>query len=73
MTLVPRATGPVELLSDYRKYGHLIQGMDGQHAETLADFAEFCRTVGSKVRLVGRWSSQPRSAPARTRTWCSWR
>ena len=44
-----KATGPVDLLADYRKYGAAIAGTESQHAETLADFAEFCRTVGTKV------------------------
>ena len=44
-----KATGPVDLLADYRKYGAAIAGTEGQHGETLADFAEFCRTVGTKV------------------------
>ena len=40
-----------QLLADYRKYGHIIEGPTGPHSnsETLADFAEFCRTVGTKV------------------------
>ena len=44
-----KATGPVDLLSDYRKYSEQIMGESGQHTEALSDFEEFCRTVGAKV------------------------
>eukprot|EP00090_Calanus_glacialis_P007925 TRINITY_DN16316_c0_g1_i1.p1 TRINITY_DN16316_c0_g1~~TRINITY_DN16316_c0_g1_i1.p1 ORF type:complete len:931 (+),score=202.36 TRINITY_DN16316_c0_g1_i1:124-2793(+) len=44
-----KATGPVDLLSDYRKYSEQIMGESGQHEEALSDFEEFCRTVGAKV------------------------
>ena len=44
-----KATGPVDLLSDYRRYHDQIMGEGGQHEEALSDFEEFCRTVGAKV------------------------
>jgi WD40 repeat protein len=46
---VLKACGPACLLNDYRKYGHLIGGRDGEHEDALADFEEFCRTVGVTV------------------------
>jgi len=44
-----KAVGPVDLLNDYRKYGHIIAGEEDQHDEALADFEEFARTVGVAV------------------------
>ena len=44
-----KATGPVDILSDYKKYSQYIMGEDMQHEEALGDFEEFCRTVGAQV------------------------
>ena len=48
-----KATGPVDILSDYRKYRQFIMGEDEDHEEALYDFEEFCRTVGAQV-----WSNK---------------
>ena len=44
-----KATGPVDILSDYKKYSQYIMGEDMQYEEALCDFEEFCRTVGAQV------------------------
>ena len=44
-----KATGPVDILSDYRKYREYIKGGDESNEEALEDFEEFCRTVGAQV------------------------
>ena len=46
-----KATGPVDILSDYKKYSQYIMGEDMQHEEALGDFEEFCRTVGAQVTV----------------------
>ena len=44
-----KATGPVDILSDYRKYRQFIMGEEERYEEALYDFEEFCRTVGAQV------------------------
>ena len=45
-----KATGPVDILSDYRKYKMFIMGEDFEHEEALQDFEDFCRTAGAKMQ-----------------------
>ena len=46
-----KATGPVDLLSDYKRYREYIIGEAMEHDDALTDFEEFCRTVGSQAKI----------------------